>query len=521
MEAKTKQRQKEVLETTPTDRLPRRPNSLRPNSSQKHLAFQRRGSEVEGSRAPPFDQTFDLTIGPTADPISILEEQRRDIDRIVASVKFLQQDMLSLKESVERLEDGRERLSQALPGDFSVLEDSHTKVSRSLSEVDALKLEMKTMQQRVKCIEVSRSAGRRSTSVTVSAQVSRRPSTTVDEQATPRNDASSNGLPFSAARTPISPWFDGSLAPQEIASAINHAVDRGDPSFQGLSPGSKVEALLPQKSFTTRPRAPINSTDSRRSYVAVTMPPPQIRPKGLKLNTINRRSSTTSNMATPRTASTSIRGTPKSTILPRITSRMQEASTSPQYNDPEDHEYDDELVGDVRPQSSTGSSTGNSRQPASNAAQSHQNRMNESAQQPPSKTQRRKSVPMSPHTPGSSNKNILARGRTTHHDSKRRKTTAFDASTSSTSSTSIWAADSRDARSSSSQRGEHGPVVKSNGGIDRKSATLRDSASKGKKKPGERDEDGYLLRPDGTRNPHSVASFDLWKTKKAEAELSR
>ncbi len=518
MEAKTKQRQEKVLETTPTDRLPRRPNSLRPNSSQKHIAFQRRGSKVEGSRAPPFDQIFDLTIGPTADPIPILEEQRRDIDRIVASVNVLQQDMLSLKESVERLEDGRERSSPALPGDFNVLEHGHTKVSRSLSEVDALKLEMKMMQHRVKCIEVSKSAGRRSTSVTVSAQVSRRPSTTIDEQATPRNYASSNGLPFSAARTPISPWFDGSFAPQEIASAINHAVDRGDPSFQGLSPGSKVEALLPQKSFTTRPRATINSTDSRGSYIAVNMPPPQIRPKGLKLNTINRRSSTTSNMATPRTASTSIRGTTKSTILPRIISRMQEASTSPQYNHPEDHEYDDELVGDVHPQSSTGSSTGNYRHPASNAAQSHQNQMNENAQQPPSRTQRRKSVPMSPPTPGSSNKNIPARGRTTHHDSKRRKTTAFDASTSSTS---IWADDSRDARSSSSRRDEHGPVVKSNGGIDRKSARLRGLASKGKKKPGERDEDGYLLRPDGTRNPHSVASFGLWKTKKAEAELSR
>lgn len=40
--------------------------------------------------APSSDQVFDLTIGPTADPISILEEQRRDIDRIVASVDILQ-----------------------------------------------------------------------------------------------------------------------------------------------------------------------------------------------------------------------------------------------------------------------------------------------------------------------------------------------------------------------------------------------------------------------------------------------
>ena len=490
VEVKTKQRQNKVLETTPTDRLPRRPNS-----SQKHLAFQRTGSEVEGSKAPPSDQILDLKIGPTADRIPILEEQRRVIDRIVASVNILQQDMLSLKESVERLEDGRERSSQALPGDFSVLEDNHTKISRSPSEVDALKLEMKTMQQRIKCIEVSRSTGRRSPSVTGSAQVSRRPWTIVDEQATPRNDASSNGLPFSAARTPMSPYFDGSFAPQEIASAIHHVVDRGDPSFQGLSSGSKVEALLPQKSFTTRPRTPINGIDSRASHITVNMPPPRRPRKGPNPTTINRRSPTTSGVATPRTASTSVRGTTKSTIHPQMISRMQEASTSPQYNHQDDHEYDDELVGDVRSQSSTGSSTGNSWQPASNAAQSRHSRTNESAQQPPSKSQRRKSVPMSLPTPGSSNKNIPARGRTNHHDSKRRKTTAFDANTSSPS---IWDADSRDSRPNSSRRDEQGLV---------KSARLRDLA-KGMKKPGQRGEHGYLLRPDGSRNSRSVASLD-------------
>lgn len=90
VEARIKQPQNNILQTSPTDPSARRPRLSRPTSSNTYSATQRRGSEVEDMEAPSSDQVFDLTIGPTADPISILEEQRRDIDRIMASVDILQ-----------------------------------------------------------------------------------------------------------------------------------------------------------------------------------------------------------------------------------------------------------------------------------------------------------------------------------------------------------------------------------------------------------------------------------------------
>lgn len=519
VEAKTKRWQKNFLETSPADPLARRPTSSRPKSSQKHTAPRRRGGEVEGTKAPPSDQVLDLTIGKTADPVPILDEQIRDIDRIMASVNMLQQDMLSLRESLEHLEDRRDRSSQDLAGNVGILTDNTTKVSSSLREVDALKLEMKMMQQRVKRMEGSRSTGLRSSTVLVPAQVSSRLSPTTDEQATPRNNAASNGLFFSATQTPVSPCFDGLLAPQKTISERCDVVDGGESSFQGHSYGSKAEVLPPQKLFTTRPKMPLNGTASRASHTAVNMPPPQIPPKKTEQNIISRRNSIASSVTTPRTASTTITGITKSTTLPRIISQMREASTSPRYNHQEDHEYDDELVDDISPQSSIKSSTAKSRPPVGNTAQSRQNRTIESAQQPPPKTQRRQSVPMPLPTPESSNKNRPARGRTAHHDSKRRKTTAFDANTPSIS---IWAADSRHSRSVSSRRDEQGLTIRTNGEVDEEFAKLQNLESEGRKRkrPGERDEEGYLLRPDGTRDPRSVASMDRWDRKKAEAELS-
>ena len=517
VEAKTKQWQKNVLETSPADPFARRPNSSRPKSSQKHPAPQRRVGEVEGTKALSSDQVLDPNIGKTANPIPVFDEQRRDINRIMASVKLLQQDMLSLRESLEHLEDRRDRSSQGLAGNVGILTDNTTKVSSSLRDVDALKLEMKMMRLRVKRMEDSRSTGLRSSTVLDSAQVSRRLSPTTDEQATPRSNAASNGLFFSATQTPVSPCFDGLFAPQKTVSERCDVVDGGESSFQGHSYGSKTEVLPSQKLFTTRPKMPINGTASRASHTAVNMPPPQISRKEPEQNIISRRNSIASSVTTPRRVSTTITGTTKSTILARIISQMQEASTSPHYNHQEDHEYDDELVDDITTQSSIRSSTADSRSPASNTAQSRQTRTIESAQQPPPKTKRRQSVPMPLPTPEFSNKNRPTRGRTAHHDSKRRKTTAFDANTPSIS---IWAADSRDSRSGSSRRDKQGLMIRNNSELDGRSAKFQNLESQGRKRPGERDEEGYLLRPDGTRDPRSVASMNRWERKKAKAELS-
>ncbi|KAF6236636.1 hypothetical protein HO173_005417 [Letharia columbiana] len=514
VEAKPKKRQNNVLDTSPKDPLASMPNLSGPTSSKQRSVPHRRGSEIEDTEAPSSGQIFELNIGQTADLMPILGEQRRDIDRVMASVNILQQDMISVRESVQHLEDRRDQASQDFAGDVDLLTDSITKVSSRLSELDALKLEMKMMQQRIKRMEDSRPTGRRSSTGLGSAQVSNRPSPTIDEKAIPRNDATSNGLLLSATQSPMSAYFDGLLAPQKTASERHNAVDGGDPPFQRLSLGSKAEALPPQKIVATRPRTLINGTASRGSHTSVNMPPPQIPRKGPDQSTIRHGSSTASDVATPRTASTSITGNTDSTILPRNISQLQETSTGSHQNNQDDHKYDDELVDDVRPQSSTGSSTRNSWQPAGKTAQ---NRADQSAQQPPPKTKRRQSVPVAPPISEPSDGNKTARGRTTHRNSKRRKTTAFDASTPSTS---VWDVDSRDSRSSSGRRDEHGLLHRANGEVDGRSARYQNLESKGGKKPGKRDRDGYLLKPDGTRDPRSVKSVNQWKKKKAEAELS-
>lgn len=454
VEARVKQRQNSVVKTSPGDALARRQDVPKPTSSKKHPASQRRGREGENTEAFSSDHVSDLFNGPTAGPMLVPEERGRDIDRIMASVNILQREMVSLKESVEFLMDRNGQESQDFSGDVDIPAGDTIKVSSGLSELEALKLEMKTMQQRIKCIENSRSTGRWSPTVLGSAQISRRPSSTIDEAVTPRKGAPSNGLVLSTYQTPMSAYFDGVLAPQIHAPERHDAVDECDSLFTGLPVESKPEALPPQKLFTTKPRTASNGTASRGRHGPVSMPPPQTPCKTPGQNIIRRRSSYSTHVATPRTALTPIIDFTNSVSLPRIGSQRQETSTGSLHSHPESHIFDDELDDDIRPQSSTGPFTGNSRQLASKTAHSRRHRTNESIQRLPSKTQRRTSVPVAPPAPKASNENKPS---TSHRESKRRKTTAFDANTSTTST---WTAESRELRSTGSRRGGQGLSVR-------------------------------------------------------------
>ena len=429
MEVKIKQRKVDVLETSPIDSSAGRPTA----TSQKCPAPQRRGSEVEDPEAPSSDQVFDPIIAPTADPIPILEKQRKDIDRIMARVDNLQQYMISLNKIVKshNLVENDDLLTHNIINDGS-----------RLSELDSLKLEMKIMQQRIKRMEESRSKGRSSP--------------TTNQQVISCKDAASGGLLLPASRTHMSAYFDNLFTPQATAIKRHDAVDGSDSLFQGLPLGSKAEALPPRKSFTPRPKTSVNGTASRGRHTPFNVPPPQVPRKRLEQKNIRGRSSDASIVADPRTASTSMAGTTKSS--PRITSRKRDASICSQTSDQEDPEYDDELVHDVHPQSLTRSSTRKTWQPASKDTPSRQNQTSETAPQPPSKTQPRRSMPTLPPTPGPSTKTHPARGPTSHHDSKRRKTTAVGAATPTAS---IWAAGFQDSRSRSRRRDERGRLVRS------------------------------------------------------------
>lgn len=457
VKATVKQRQNLFLGTSPGDALACTQDVPKPTSSKKHPISQRMGREGEETEAPTSDRVFDLVIGPTAGPMQVPEEQGRDIERIMASVSILQREMVSLKKSVKSLMDRNGQASQDFSGDVDIPTDDTIEVSNGLSELDALKLEMKMMQQRIKCMEDSRSTGRWSPTVSSSTRISRRRPSKIHEAPTLCKGAPSNGFVFSTTQTPMSAYSDGVFAPQILAPERHDAVAGGDSSSTGFPVDFKPEGMPPQKLFTTKPRTAINGTASRGKHGPVSMPPPQIPCKAPEQDINRRRNSYSVDMATPRTALTPKMGPTNAISLPRTKYHWQEASTDSLHSHPESHIYDDELDDDdARPQSSTGSFTGNSRHPASKTAHSRQNLKKSSIQQRlPSKTQRRKSVSMAPPAHKASNE---IKPSTSHRESKRRKTTASDANTSNAS---IWTAEeSRELRPTGGRGGGQGLSVR-------------------------------------------------------------
>ena len=453
VEAQIKQRQDLFLETSSkstTESLAGRQTVPRSNPSQKDQVLRERGSKVRDTETPSDDQVFDLATAPSADPLAALEEQRRDIDRILVSINVLQEDMMSLRQSVKDLQDRRNQASQYLAADVDILTNNLTKVGSRLSELDALKLEMRMMQQRVKHMDGSKStgSGRQSSAVLGSGQVSRRSPPKIDEQATPRDNALSNGLQIAAPQTPISALFEGLFS--------------------------------------------VNGITSRGSHTSVDMPPPQVPHDKPERYSGRRRTSTANKMGTPSTVSTP-------TSLPRAMSQTKDASTGPYHEPPESHIYDDELVEDVRPLSSTGSSTKSILQSGKKTDQSRGIQTTPSAQQPLAKTQRWESVPLPPPTPESNWEHGSARSR---HNSKRRKTSAFHANTQSAS---IWGPDYQDSGPSRGRRDEQALLTKTSCKAYDRPARFRIT---GKKKPGQRDKDGYLMKADGTRDSRSAGQRD-------------
>ena len=453
VEAQIKQRQDHFLETSSkstTESLARRQTVPRPNPSQKDQVFRERGSKVRDTETPSSDQVFDLATAPSADPLAALEEQRRDIDRILASINVLQEDMMSLTQSVKDLQDRRNQASQYFAADVDILTGNLTKVGSRLSELDALKLEMKMIQQRIKHMDGSKStgSGRQSSPVLDSARASRLSSDEIDGQATPRDNALSNGSHIAAPQTPTSALFNGLFS--------------------------------------------VNGITSRASYTSVDMPPPQFSHNKPELYRVRRRTSTANNMVAPSTVSTPV-------SLPQVRSQVQDTSTGPYHEPQESHIYDDELVEDVRPRSSTGSSNKPILQSGKKTDQSRGIQTTPTAQQPLTKTQRRKSVPLTPPTPESSREHGSARSR---HNSKRRKTSTFHANTQSAS---IWGPNYRDSGPSRGRRDEQALLTRTSREAYDRPARFRIT---GKKEPGQRDKDGYLMKADGTRDSRSAGQRD-------------
>ena len=492
VEAKFKKRQRNGRETSPTAPLAHRPDAIRPASSHKPSATQRRGSEVEYS-----DQVSNLKIAPTADPLAILEGQRRDIDRIMSSVDLLQEEMISLRGYAAFSEESRSLACRDLAGDVDLLTKNITPASNRLSELDGLKFEMKMMQQRIKRFEDSISRGRRSSTVSDSIPVSRRPSPAIDEEVTPPNDVPSRRLIIQTAQTPTSAPLEGFLAPSTTVFEKDDLMEEVGPSLQSLLSRPKAEALLPETPSTKRLRTPINSVAHGRIPPTVNMPPPQIPHMGLEQIARNK-SSDASKEAAP---GTSMAGTKNPSTPSQAVSRMREVSPGSHHNHQEDHTqedhtYDDELLGDVHPPSSTDSSARTYQHSASKTTRALQTQINESAKQTPSKPQRQPNPPTPLPNPNPSTEKKRARGRPARHDTKRRKTTTDLANTPNAT---LWALDPPDQTSASGHRDEQGRFARVDCEGDGEPAGLEKGGTRGRKRSGGGGSDG-----DGARVLRSV-----------------
>lgn len=441
-----------------------------PTSSQTHPQPQRRDDEGKGTENFPSDQPFDRTVAPTGHLESSSEEQRRDIDRIMAAVNILQQDMISLRTLVE---NRRPQPSQNSFSDVDVPMENITNASRRPSELDALKLDMKIMQQRIKRLEESRLEARRSSIVLGSAQTPGQPSST--SEISP-SEASLNRLLFPATQTLMSSHLDGLHVPNITASGGHDKVNGGGSPSQGVRLARKARTFPAYERFNSRPRTLINGLAGRGIHTLNSMPPPYIsRSKGLERNIITRMNSVIGDVSTHGMKATLITGTPTPTISPRTVAQAQEASIGNNscQKHQEDPEYDDELVDDIRLQSSTG----NLHNPTSKTPHPRKDQTSKTApQSTPCITQPQQSMQMPPRsrTPAHSTKNTLAppSGITTH-DSKRRKISASEANKAPRIS-STEAMESRPVSGHGHQQ-QQCLLVRIDGRVDdRKSARLQD-----------------------------------------------
>lgn len=353
----------------------------------------------------------------------------------MAAVNTLQQDMIALRTLVE---SRRTQPSHVFSGDVDNSTETITNSKRRLSELDTLKLDMQIMQQRINSLEESRLEARRSSTVLDPTQNPRQPS---PASAISPSEASLNKLLLSATQTLMSSHLDGLHVPNAIAFDEHNKVNRRGSSSRGIRSTRKARTFPAYKPSLSNGRA------GRGIHNSKNMPPPSISCfKGLKNKIVTRRSSAVGRVSTDGTKATLITGIPTPTISTRIVSQAQEASTSNRYfqKEQENPEYDDELVDDRR----LHPSTGNFPKPTSKAPHQHKDQTYETASQSPSCTiQRQNSIqmpppplpPPRPHTPvpsSSENTPTPPSTITTHHDSKRRKITAFEAANNAPSGSS-------------------------------------------------------------------------------------
>ena len=490
-----------------------------------------RPEEPQASSCQRSNGLLDAAMGPAEEknpvlePMLVLEDQRRDINRIFEAIDNLQDEMSSIKNSIQIIQD---RPSETFAGEIELLTENVSKVSKGMGEIEGLKFEMKMMQQRLKRLEEATSNKRTFSSI-VDTRDSSRETTPIASRylspyLTPRNQhgpakediatgrdvgsrLSSRGLSERlAGGHPLRhvehvfdepPNRDGYLVPSEGFQPLNNRVpsgnaDRTANEMQGnnttATPDhSRLYTDLKLQAFGPQPNVAVGQVET--SSKAVSAHNMQSIATNVNFNTISE---------TQLGPGTSMHNTEYPV---QETEDVEMISDQPHLQAPQGS-----LIANNKPPMPAPSAI-----MVPDTQESHQTSVKASAEAATSAAEKHVELVTAPDTE-------TRRGRT-----KRRKTTAFHETVPPRTSTgspdhSIWAADTPSVRRLSGEnRNEQGLLLRRNGEVDGRSTRyLNHEKDKRSHRPaqGPRDAEGYLLRPDGSRDTRSVRIIDSAKKNK-------
>ncbi|MCJ1451790.1 hypothetical protein MMC28_002130 [Mycoblastus sanguinarius] len=466
--AKSKPRQKVVREIQTSAAADHKMKGSRPSSSRKRTG-RVASSDLEDTEVPP------------SDIMLLLDEQRKDIDRVVAGFDNLQQEVVSLKDTFKSIQPKQDGASSVSVKELDLITDNVSKVNRKLSELDILKFEMTMMQQRFRRMEEARPVKQPSPTAVKPAQtpllasaadsqvqtliLSSPPVAGATLQTTPR------ALKIPALANKHAKIASVSLDAMNSVSHAAHTPKLGDSRGPMLEDSSlninHQNAPPPLNGISQMIESGQGNSPEERSDYTLKVPPANF-------------------IQSPR--------------IPHVTPDFQDASIQEILKSEKDEDSDE--INSPHITSPKQTSVNFVHQPRKRRRQSVVASLPTSEWDEPSRAGLQNTDAES--TLGQK------------HDSKRRKTATLRESSAravDNAEVSLWAP----AQPASSLRDERGVLVRANGQVDRRSSRWSQNHSwpqkSHKRSDGPRDAEGYLLRQDGKRDSRSVYAIDSAKKK--------
>lgn len=315
------------------------PDTSKPGTAKRNLSYDLVSNESDADVAARHGN------------VSVQREQENDISQILNSVTRLQQEMASVKQAIDVVQN-RPSQSHKSGGDLDLLTESISNVSSRLGELDALKLETKMMLWRIKRIEDERPTRVVSSTqkpVPMSVQTS-----VLSSKVAPGTSTTQTPFP-SSTQIPAPPSLqtpvpvasrERTIYPQSTTISPRPPSNHSFIHDANNSPNNNNTSVLPTEvteqegslnAQNQRPNNPpaqnANSTSNHSVRSAEMMKKPQ------KLTARNQRVvKNAKNSAAPQPASLSTNGTSNSTTLPQHQPQPTVPSTWRTYNP-----YHDEL----------------------------------------------------------------------------------------------------------------------------------------------------------------------------------